>query len=229
MPTPFVHDTNSQYNDRLPHSEDCGCSDCANKRFRQRNPHLYGLQEKPGHTIQLRVLLLCVLIGGLVWAAGIWWAADAFAREGSVEPVRAPQSLLRARQACPDTSSLVQCRGELRKAYASVEWQRKARNQAHAYTSRDVVLDAIQWASDKYGVPAWQMRAVGTCESHLFWLAHNGQYLSWAQLSSRHRSDPVIARLTWRDPYAVADHVARYVKRYGWSEWQCTPGGGLRW
>jgi hypothetical protein len=227
-PTPFVP-SNSQYEDRLPHSEDCGCTDCTNQRFRARNPHLYGLQEKPGHTIQLRVLLLCVLIGGAVWAAGIWWAADAFAREGSVEPVRAPQSLLKAREACPDTSSISQCRGELRKAYASVDWQRKARNKAHAYTSRDVVLDAIQWASSKTGVPAWRLTAIANCESHLFWLAHNGQYLGVWQLGAQHRSDPIFSVVPWQDPYAQAIHTARFIKRHGESAWQCSSGGGLRW
>lgn len=174
--------------------------------------------------------LVCMLVIIACLAGAIWiWTGVVQARTNSVQPIAAPQSVLHARHACPNGSSLVKCRAALRHAYEAVAWQRNARWHAQAKTSRDVVLDAIHWASGETGVPAWRMIGIGTCESHLFWLAQNGQYKSWAQLSTRHRSDPIIARLTWRDPYAVALHVALYIKHHGEGEWQCTSSGGLRW
>jgi hypothetical protein len=235
MPAPF---TSSQYDPDKRHAYDplCDCNYCyaefhARIRSRAGNPHAYGAPEKPGLNWSLahyfRLLGLSLAIVLIFLAAG--YAGRAMAREGAVKPVRAPQSLLKARQACPNTSSLAQCRGELRKAYASVEWQRKARNKAHAYTSRDVVVDAINWASAKTGVPAWRLTAIANCESHLFWLAHNGQYLGVWQLGATHRADPIFRVVPWQDPYAQAIHTARFIKRHGESAWQCSSGGGLRW
>lgn len=70
---------------------------------------------------------------------------------------------------------------------------------------------------------------VAFCESRLDPRAINGQYKGLFQLSARHRSDPIIRALGWRDAYAEALHTVRYVKRHGWGEWQCRPEGGLRW
>lgn len=70
---------------------------------------------------------------------------------------------------------------------------------------------------------------VAWCESRMNPHATNGQYKGLFQLSARHRSDPIIRLLGWRDAYAEALHTVRYVKRHGWSEWQCLPDGGLRW
>lgn len=177
-----------------------------------------------GLLISLASILILI---GVVWLVA---PTPAWPREGRApHPIAAPTALLRARAVCPNDASPVRCRSALRKAYAAVAWQRKARWHAEASTSKDVVLDAIHWASQKTGVPAWRMIGIGNCESHLFWLAESGQYKSWAQLSTRHRSDPLIARLTWRDPYAVALHVARYIRDHGESEWQCRSTGGLRW
>lgn len=127
-------------------------------------------------------------------------------------------------------------RRQAREAAAAVAWQRKQRWRAKATQVRDVTADAIRWAAEKYTATpararalAAQMTGIGTCESHLWLWATNGQFMSWAQLSAWHRSDPVIARLTWRDPYAVADHVARYLLANGEGEWQCVSTGGLRW
>lgn len=52
-------------------------------------------------------------------------AVAAQARPTQVQPVAAPQSLLRARQACPNGASPVTCRAALRRAYAGLEWQQK--------------------------------------------------------------------------------------------------------
>lgn len=175
-------------------------------------------------------LICSLVIFGLLALAGVVWVHAAQAREGRApKPIPAPQSLLRARQACPNTASLVECRGELRKAYAAVEWQRSARWHASASTSRDVVLDAIHWASHQTGVPATQLTAIAACESHLFFLAHNGQYLGVWQLGTLHRSDPIFRVVPWMDPYAQAIHVARFIKAHGESQWQCSSSGGLRW
>jgi len=157
------------------------------------------------------------------------------------KPIPAPASLLKARAACPNTATIVECRGALRRALEAVEWQRSTRWRTKAAKIDEVTRDAIHWAAWKYGggtegrpcarcrALELQMLGLGRCESHLFLWATNGQYKSWAQLSGRHRSDPIIQRLTWRDPYAVADHVARYLIRHGEGEWQCVSTGGLRW
>lgn len=146
-----------------------------------------------------------------------------------IQPIKAPSALLRARAACPNDATPVQCRSALRRAYQALAWQRKNRLAAKAKTVREITLDAIQWAAAKYHVSPAEMRAVGTCESHLWPFATNGQYAGVFQLSTRHREDPIFTHVPWQDAYAQASHVARYVAAHGWSEWQCTPYGGLRW
>lgn len=91
---------------------------------------------------------------------------------------------------------------------------------------------AILLACRAENVPAGACQSfltVAWCESRLNRLATNGQYKGLFQLSARHRSDPIIRLLGWRDAYANALHTVRYVKAHGWHEWQCMPGGGLRW
>lgn len=146
-----------------------------------------------------------------------------------VQPIKAPQALLRARHACPNNASIVQCRSALVRAYRGVEWQRHARWHAQAATIKQITLDAITWAAQRYGVPASQMIGIGTCESHLYPFATNGQYKGWGQLSTRHRSDPIFRVVPWQDAYAEASHIARYIKAHGEGEWQCVSTGGLRW
>lgn len=91
---------------------------------------------------------------------------------------------------------------------------------------------AIILACRQENVPAGACQSflsVAWCESRMDPRATNGQYKGLFQLSSRHRSDPIIRLLGWRNAYAEAMHTVRYVKAHGWSEWQCKPGGGLRW
>lgn len=166
-------------------------------------------------------------------AAALILTRAADAREGAKAPIVEqcrPQHVADCRRAVAYWRRLAA------QAQAAVAWQRQARWHVEAQTIDAVTRDAIHWAAWRYGKGAAGKRAlelemlgIGRCESHLFEWATNGQYLSWAQLSARHRSDPVIARLTWRDPYAVADHVARYLLTHGESEWQCKSTGGLRW
>lgn len=168
-------------------------------------------------TIITTLVILLAFLGG-----------KALAREGAIHPVKAPDALVKARAACP-TDSVPCLHGKLRLAYESIAWQRAARQHAQATTVQAITRDAIAWAAAKYHVSASDMTSVAVCESHLWPFATNGQYAGAWQLSSRHRSDPIFLVVPWQDAYAEASHVARYVKAHGWSEWQCQPGGGLRW
>ena len=172
----------------------------------------------------LTVALLAIVIA-LAYAAG-----QAIARPAATpKPIPAPAELLEARFRCPNTASVIECRGELRKALQAVSWQRKARLKAKATTVREITLDAIAWAAARYGVSATEMRTVANCESHLWPFATNGQYLGVFQLGATHRTDPIFDQVPWMDAYAQASHVARFIKAHGWSQWQCSPRGGLQW
>lgn len=222
-PKPF---TTSQYDDPDPRNDLEWCQNCQRHHWAGLGHVCDGLAPARGilnAVICMIVILLCLAGAILVWTQ----TADA--RTNQVHPVAAPASLLKAREACPNTASIVQCRSALRRAYDSVRWQRHARWSAEAGKSSDVVRDAITWASHLTGVPAWQLTAIANCESHLFFLAHNGQYLGVWQLGAMHRSDPIFRVVPWMDPYAQAIHVARFIKRHGESQWQCSSTGGLRW
>lgn len=187
-------------------------------------------------------LKMPMLKGGLVAVVLVlaFLGGKALARESAVHPIPIPAAHAKARARCPLNKPLV-CRAALIHAYEAIAWQRRARWHDQANKVDDVTRDAIHWAAWKYGhgvdgqlcarcrALELQMLGIGRCESHLFLWAVNGQYKSWAQLSARHRSDPIIQRLTWRDPYAAADHVARYLIAHGEGEWQCVSTGGLRW
>lgn len=129
------------------------------------------------------------------------------------------------KRACPSGHTL-KCRGEIVRLRAAVRWQRQHAVAAH--WPGDAAA-AIVLACRREHVSCSGFLNVAACESHLFPLARNGQYLGLFQLSPRHRADPVIVALGWQDPYAEALHTVRYVKAHGWGEWQCRPDGGLRW
>lgn len=91
---------------------------------------------------------------------------------------------------------------------------------------------AIILACHAESVPAGACQSfltVAWCESRLDPNAQNGIYKGLFQLSPRHRRDPIIVALGWRNAYAEATHTIRYVKAHGFGEWQCKPDGGLRW
>lgn len=181
-----------------------------------------------------RILLVVVVIVGIVALGQV--------SSGNTAP---PAAAKNGKKACQQLDACRRAVAWHARRYAKLEralaWQkmqaakqRAASDREHASSINDFTRDAIHWAAQKYGGAnaaslERRMLGIGLCESHLWPWATNGQYMSWAQLSGRHRADPVIARLTWRDPYAVADHVARYILRYGEGEWQCRSGGGLRW
>lgn len=166
-----------------------------------------------------RVLLAALTI--TLTLAGI-----AHARPTQVQPVAAPQSLLRARQACPNGASPVTCRAALRRAYAAVSWQQKARRDDARRSGTYGVQHALRLASALYGVPLAQLEAVGSCESHLQATSKNRtstaagvfQFLdsTWARAG--------VPGFSPFDPYASALAAARLVVKDGsWREWQCRP------
>jgi hypothetical protein len=179
--------------------------------------------------IPIRVRYL-ILLGSLVFVCIV--AAGQVRASDDSAPAAATQKPLTCKQVDACRRAVAWQRHRHDKLVRALAWQKRqarkqrlASNREHAASINDFTRDAIHWAAEKYGGAQAaslerRMLGIGLCESHLWPWATNGQYLSWAQLSGRHRSDPVIARLTWRDPYAVADHVARYILRYG---------GGLRW
>lgn len=149
---------------------------------------------------------------------------------GSVASARAakPSSTQRAFAACKP-QHVQHCRRALIAALDAAEWQRLERWHAEAITVQQITIDAIKWAAARYHVSEWSMRSVMNCESHLWPFATNGKYKGAGQLGGHHLDDPIFSVVPWQDAYAQASHMARYVKRYGFGEWQCKPGGGLRW
>lgn len=227
MPRPIIE--TSQYDD--PKTGTTYCPACTRWYWSDLE---HRCDDKPrmawkGPLVALTIMLITILmILGVLWIAFSPNAARA-QQVRIPQPVPAPQALLHARQACPNTASIVQCRSALVRAYSSVEWQRHARWHAQATTIKQITIDAITWAAQRYGVPASQMIGIGTCESHLYPFATNGQYKGWGQLSTRHREDPIFRVVPWQDAYAEASHIARYIKAHGEGEWQCVSTGGLRW
>lgn len=148
--------------------------------------------------------------------------STALAREGRApQPVAAPTALVRARAACPDRN--VTCLlGALRTAYTAVEWQRHERLHQGSFG----VQHALRLASAIYGIPMRELRAVGTCESHLTPSSKNRtstasgvfQFLdsTWTRAG--------IPGFSVFDPYANILAAARLVKLDGsWREWSCQP------
>lgn len=126
---------------------------------------------------------------------------------------------------CP-AGKVLECRAEIVRLQKAVEWQRQ-RSVVDAWPGDAAA--AIVLACHVEHVECGGFLAVAQCESRMNPNAQSGQYKGLFQLSARHRSDPLIERLGWSDPYANALHSVRYVLAHGWGEWQCTPTGGLRW
>lgn len=85
--------------------------------------------------------------------------------------------------------------------------------------------------ADSHCEAAVEATAVARCESGPYWTwgrpaeAKNGQYLGMFQMGDW-------ARSTYghgRDPWSQARAAHRYWLASGWSGWQCTPWGYLRW
>lgn len=98
MPAPII-----QHSD-----QNCTCTDCIEA-------------SEPGTLARVLALIATVVILLVL-------AAAARAREGKhPEPIPAPPALLAARAACPNGSTLVHCRTELRHALEHLAWQRATR------------------------------------------------------------------------------------------------------
>lgn len=171
-------------------------------------------------TIALATTLALTLTGNA--------AARPLQQPAQVQPIPIPAAHAKARATCPLDKPLA-CRAALIHALEAVAWQKGAREHTEAMTVQAITRDAIAWAAAKYHVSAADMTAVSNCESHLWPFATNGQYKGAWQLGSMHLSDPIFAVVPWQDAYAQASHVARFVKRYGWGQWQCRPDGRLGW
>src|SRR6266545_626628 len=83
---------------------------------------------------------------------------------------------------------------------------------------RPTVNYAYRLAAAVFGVPYWQLHAVGSCESHHYPFARNGRYLG-------------VMPLGWRqfgfspfDPVANVLSAAATVRHDGsWRQWECKP------
>ena len=123
------------------------------------------------------------------------------------------------------------CRNELAHKDARVAWLKHkaaadvARVAEHSWPGDAIagIILAAHRLHASYLVPS--ALTVGSCESHLDPLAHNGTHLGLFQLSAWHRSDPAIRLLGWRDPYAQAIHTLGFAKRHGWGQWECRTNG----
>lgn len=114
-------------------------------------------------------------------------------------------------------------------AERAVVWQKAQRHKRLERYYASSVDQVIEMIAPLIGVSAAAMKVVGRCESHLYFMAQNGQFKGLFQLGARHRLDALIRRYGWTNVLAQVIHTARYVKKHGWSEWQCSPEGGLRW
>jgi hypothetical protein len=163
-------------------------------------------------------LVILALLAGVI----LLWPSIGHARTNNTQPIAAPQSLLKARHACPNTASLVKCRAALRHAYDAVHWQRHER----LHQGRYGVDHAIRLASALYGVPLSEMRRVGTCESHLTPTSKNRSSTASGlfQFLDSTWNRAGIPGFSVFDPYANAIATARLVTRdHGWHEWSCQP------
>ena len=176
---------------------------------------------------RLLLMLGCCVLVGLSWARAI--EAAPF--------VKAPRVVACDRQHPGECHrAIAYWRRQARTAAAAVVWQRAQRWRVQALEVRQVTLDAIRWAAEKYtstppaaAALAGQMTGIGSCESHLWPFATNGRFKGWGQLGGHHLADPIFLRVPWQDAYAQADHMARYLIEHGAGEWQCKSTGGLRW
>lgn len=169
--------------------------------------------------IAFSLLIVAVILGGVI-------AGRAYGKPTDAHPIPAPDSLTRARAACPATTTIVECRGRLREAYQALAWTQKARRDDARRANGYGVDHAIHLAAALYGVPVSELQRVGTCESHLTPSSKNTsstasglfQFLdsTWARAG--------VPGFSVFDPYANAIAAARLVRSDGsWREWSCQP------
>jgi hypothetical protein len=91
------------------------------------------------------------------------------------------------------------------------------------------VMHAISLASAIWHVPQGELVAVGSCESHLYPYATNGQYRGVFQEGPMFEQGPFgQAGFSVFDPYANVFTAALTVSRQGWRQWECASIRGIR-
>jgi hypothetical protein len=85
-------------------------------------------------------------------------------------------------------------------------------------------VHALRLASVTYGVSYAALYNVGSCESHLYPFARNGQYRGVFQEGPMFERGPFgRAGFSVWDPYANAFTAAYTVAQQGWRQWACKP------
>jgi hypothetical protein len=83
---------------------------------------------------------------------------------------------------------------------------------------------AIRLASVVYGVPAVELRTVGSCESRLYQYAQNGRFRGVFQEGPMFEAGPFgRAGFSVWDVLANVFTAAHTVSREGWGQWECRP------
>lgn len=163
-----------------------------------------------------RRLLVILSVLGLVAIAGA--RADSPPEPPPFDP--APWQALAQKDA-----EIGRLHAELRKARRSARINgRLARSYARAARRRwqPTVDHAIRLAALTFGVSRYELRAVGSCESHLNPFARNGQYRGVFQEGPMFERGPFRELGVW-DPYANVFTAAFTVSREGWRQWECRP------
>lgn len=94
------------------------------------------------------IAIWCLLIAGTLIATS---HAQPLERPAQVQPVPAPDALVKARAACPGTTTIVECRGRMVRLYEALAWQR-AQNLALA---REMLGNVGDWTCIHRGEGAW--------------------------------------------------------------------------
>lgn len=164
-------------------------------------------------------IICCLVIWACLIGAVLIWTRTVQARTNSVQPIAAPQSLTRAREACPNHASLVECRGELRKAYAAITWQR----DQNLKLAREMVGNVTAWQCIHQGEGAWN--ATG--------FYHGGLQMDWTFMRTygrdmlRRHGGVGAEAWTPREQIIVAQRA--FVQGRGYAPWPATSRAcGLR-
>lgn len=80
------------------------------------------------------LILVAAILGGVL-------AGKAYGRPTEIKPIPAPAALVKARAACPNTATPPQCRSALFRAYAAIDWERKARLEL----AREMLGNVADW------------------------------------------------------------------------------------
>lgn len=165
------------------------------------------------------LLVIACLIGFTLFA----FPDKSWARTTAVHPIKAPTALLKARTACPNTATPVQCRSALRRAYAGLEWAKKER--IARYDSTVDLAIAVACATYPAVDCAWFKRMI-TCESKRDPKAKNRHSTASGlgqELDGTFAGTPYAA-LDVFDPFVGALSSAWLAARQGHGPWNASKG-----